>query len=153
MRWLVVLVCLLGCKRVTSTSPDETDARQFTKNLNGTWALDRVNTSAVPQPPRTVVCPEFSTGFQPTRMMIADDTLTTDGGRPVGNLQLFGAHDVMFDESERWFSTSEGILEFVIVYYQIDQRSSVELRGMANAIVNWEAGACAYSWSTDSYPL
>ena len=153
MRWLVVLVCLLACKRVTSTSPEEFDSGPITKNIDGTWALERVNTSAVPQPPRTVACPGFTTGFQPTRMVIANDTLTTDGGRPVGNLQLFGAHDIMFDQAERWFSNSEGVLEFVDVYYQIDQRTPLDLRGMANAIADWSGGSCAYSWSTDSFPL
>ena len=153
MRWLVVLVCLLGCKRVTSTTPDEVDAAPITKNVDGTWALDRVNTSAVPQGGRTAVCPPFTPAFQPTRMMIANDTLTTDGGRPVGNVQLFGAHDIMFDQAERWFSTSEGVVEYVIVFYQIDQRSSVELRGTADAIAEWQNGNCAYTWSTDSYRL
>jgi hypothetical protein len=143
---VLLLVAIAGCKRVTSTGPDEHDALTLPHNIDGTWTLERVVGSGIPQPPRTAACPSFATNYEPSSLTIANDTLYTNGGRPPGNVTMFGVHDLAFDESELWNSV-EGVIEYVHVYYEIDQRSTIELRGTATAIGDWPDGSCAHTFT------
>jgi hypothetical protein len=121
-------------------------------NLTGTWFVSRVSTSDVPQPPRFTECPAFSSEYQPSVITIDGTELTTDGGRPVGNVTFFGTHDLSFSEAERW-SSSEGIVEYVVVYYQIDRRSTTALDGTASASAEWPDGKCTYLWNVSAQRL
>jgi hypothetical protein len=146
------LVTIAGCKRVTSTRPDERDASMLDDNLTGMWFVSRTTTSEIPQPPRNATCPPFSTEYQPSTLTIVGTELSTDGGRPVGNVTLFGTHALTFSEAERWGS-SEGIVEYVVLYYQLDRRSAAALEGTANTIATWPEGDCAYAWNVSAQRL
>jgi hypothetical protein len=143
------IACLLlaatSCKRVTSSHPAEFDAAPAPRNLDGTWSLSRVFTVQVPIGSRGSQCPPITITFEPSLLAITESTLATDGGFPVGGVVFFGAHDVMFDERESW-SSIEGVLDYVLVYYELDQRSQTELVGTARAIGNWPDGSCQAEW-------
>jgi hypothetical protein len=141
-----LLLAALGCKRVTSTRPDEVDAGPVVPNLEGTWSLNRILSSQIPLGARATPCPAITISLRPTLLFVTGTELATNGGRPVGNVTFFGAHHITFDEPESW-SSDEGVLDFVFVYYVLDQASTNQLEGTATAIANWLDGSCQYEWN------
>jgi hypothetical protein len=141
--WLAVMLLATGCKRVTSSHPAETDSGVVSHTLEGTWRVFRTLDFAAPQPPRSQTCPPFDSSYQPTWVMIDGTTLVTDSARPIMNVTWFGIHDLTFQTGEAWTSV-DGYVDYVAVRYQIDQVSPTDLYGMANTIVSWPAGPCAY---------
>jgi hypothetical protein len=153
MRWLVAVLLVAGCKRVTSTGSEPgRDGALAQHELDGTWSLGRVlDGTPVPQPPRSEPCPQFYTQDRPSSMTISGTTLTLDVSRGIANVIFNGTYDVSFDAAEGWDPVAvEGPIESVLVHYRIDQVSTTRLEGSANALANFTLGTCAYAWTVTS---
>jgi hypothetical protein len=136
------LIVLGACK---SSPPSASPDAKW--SLDGTWPLTRNLTSCTCNP--TQQCPGFTTGFQPSEMTIIGQTIGTDYGNPVMNVQWGGAHTLSFDEVEDW--NTVGSNGNVTLHYDWDQSDMTTLDGVVTAMPVWPSGTCSFTYQILSH--